>query len=235
MSRASPRVLIVYYSLHGHIEKLASAVAKGAKAAGGDVVVRRVPETLSKAVLKKMRAKKKNKRHAEATPADLAAADCIIFGIPTRFGMAAAQVKALMDRTGKLWMTGGLIGKCAGVFVSTGSQGGGQETTALTFVTQLVHHGMIYVPIGYAKQDIMLDMKEIRGGSAYGAGCFAGDGSRLPTKDELALATFQGDYTTRIAARLLFRLPEKQAMEKETSADSAPGVAIRGDKNTTNI
>jgi len=133
-------ILVVYYSMYKHIEQMATAVAKGVEAAGGKVTIMRVPETLPTEVLKKMGAPEKNADHKEATPADLEAADGIIFGIPTRFGMAAAQVKALIDRTGGLWMKGKLVGKPAGMFVSTGTQGGGQETTALTFVTQLVHH-----------------------------------------------------------------------------------------------
>mmetsp|Transcript_16732 Transcript_16732/g.33821 ORF Transcript_16732/g.33821 Transcript_16732/m.33821 type:complete len:207 (-) Transcript_16732:188-808(-) len=196
-------ILVVYYSMYKHIEQMATAVAKGVEAAGGKVTIMRVPETLPTEVLKKMGAPEKNADHKEATPADLEAADGIIFGIPTRFGMAAAQVKALIDRTGGLWMKGKLVGKPAGMFVSTGTQGGGQETTALTFVTQLVHHGMVYVPIGYACPKLM-DMSEIHGGSPYGAGCLAGpDGSRQPSKLELEVAEFQGKHFTGIASKLM--------------------------------
>uniref|UniRef100_A0A7S2TF08 Flavodoxin-like domain-containing protein n=1 Tax=Lotharella oceanica TaxID=641309 RepID=A0A7S2TF08_9EUKA len=162
----------------------------------------RVPETLPSEVLKKMGAPDKNPEHKVATPADLEAADGIIFGIPTRFGMAAAQVKALIDSTGGIWMKGKLVGKPAAMFVSTGTQGGGQETTALTFVTQLVHHGMVFVPIGYACPKLF-DMSEPHGGSPYGAGTLAGpDGKRQPSKLELEVAEFQGKHFTGIASKL---------------------------------
>mmetsp|Transcript_16266 Transcript_16266/g.22822 ORF Transcript_16266/g.22822 Transcript_16266/m.22822 type:complete len:209 (-) Transcript_16266:179-805(-) len=201
-SKASPKVLIVYYSMYKHIEKMAVAVGKGVEAAGGKVTIMRAPETLSEEVLKKMNAPEKNVEHKVATPQDLADADAIIFGIPTRFGMAAAQMKALIDHTGGLWMKGDLVGKPASMFVSTATQGGGQETTNLTFVTQLVHHGMIYVPIGYACKKLF-DMSEVHGGTPYGAGCFAGaDGSREPSKLELEIAEFQGSHVTKVAAKL---------------------------------
>jgi len=181
---------------------MAGAVSKGVEAAGGTVKICRVPETLPKEVLEKMHAAPKNEDHKEATPDDLAAADAIIFGIPTRFGMAAAQVKALIDRTGGLWMKGALVGKPAGIFVSTGTQNGGQETTALTFVTQLVHHGMIFVPIGYACPKLF-DLSEPHGGSPYGAGTLAGPkGDRKPSALELEVAEFQGKHITGIAAKL---------------------------------
>eukprot|EP00471_Norrisiella_sphaerica_P003114 CAMPEP_0184486762 /NCGR_PEP_ID=MMETSP0113_2-20130426/8567_1 /TAXON_ID=91329 /ORGANISM="Norrisiella sphaerica, Strain BC52" /LENGTH=183 /DNA_ID=CAMNT_0026868793 /DNA_START=191 /DNA_END=742 /DNA_ORIENTATION=+ len=182
---------------------MAGAVAKGVESAGGKVTIMRAPETLSEEVLKKMGAPPKNTDHKEATPADLAAADAIIFGIPTRFGMAAAQMKALMDHTGGLWMKGALVGKPASMFVSTATQGGGQETTALTFVTQLVHHGMVYVPIGYACKKLF-EMGEVHGGSPYGAGTFAGpDGSRQPSQIELEIAEFQGSHVTAFAKKLM--------------------------------
>lgn len=126
---------------------------------------------------------------------DLIEADGVLFGVPTRFGMAPTQVKTLFDATGSLWQQGKLVGKPAGVFVSTASQGGGQETTALTFVTQLTHHGMIFVPIGYSNPSLLMNMNEIHGGSPYGAGTFAGtDGSRWPSELELQMAEYQGSY-----------------------------------------
>lgn len=138
-----------------------------------------------------------------ATPEVLKEADGVLFGIPTRFGMAAAQMKAFMDSTGGLWMSGGLVGKPAGVFFSTGTAGGGQETTALTFLTQLSHHGMIYVPIGYSSQ-LLMNMDEVHGGSAYGAGTLAGtDGSRTPSKLELDVAEHQGGYFAGVVNRLV--------------------------------
>mmetsp|Transcript_4431 Transcript_4431/g.10424 ORF Transcript_4431/g.10424 Transcript_4431/m.10424 type:complete len:207 (-) Transcript_4431:277-897(-) len=201
-AKSGPKVLVLYYSMYKHIETMAAAVAKGAEKAGGKVTIMRVPETLSSDALKKMGAPPKNADHKEAAPKDLAEADCIIFGIPTRFGMAPAQVKALMDHTGGLWMGGKLIGKPASMFVSTGTQGGGQETTNLTFITQLVHHGMVYVPIGYGCKKLF-EMSEAHGGSPYGAGCYAGpDGSRQPSKLELEVAEYQGEYVTKVAAKL---------------------------------
>eukprot|EP00466_Bigelowiella_natans_P000349 jgi/Bigna1/56999/fgenesh1_pm.1_\ len=177
--------------MYGHIETMAKKVAEGAAKAGAHVKIMRIPETLPDEVLQKMGAPKKSEEYKDATPSDLAEADCILFGIPTRFGMAAAQVKALMDHTGSLWAKGELHGKMAGIFVSTATQSGGQETTALTFITQFTHHGMIFVPIGYGNKNLM-NMEEVRGGSPYGAGCFAGPkGERMPSKLELELAEYQ--------------------------------------------
>mmetsp|Transcript_4095 Transcript_4095/g.5893 ORF Transcript_4095/g.5893 Transcript_4095/m.5893 type:complete len:388 (+) Transcript_4095:119-1282(+) len=199
------KVLVVFYSMYGHIEKMAKAVAKGAEGTGAEVKIMRIPETLPDEVLEKMKAPKKSDEYKEATPADLEAADCILFGVPTRFGMAAAQVKALMDHTGGLWASGALVGKTAGVFVSTSTQNGGQETTALTFVSQFTHHGMLFVPIGYANP-VLQNMKDVKGGTPYGAGCLAGpDGSRLPSELELSVAEYQGKYTAELTARMKTR------------------------------
>lgn len=141
-------------------------------------------------------------KHPVITPDELVKADGFLFGYPTRFGMLPAQAKAFWDSTGGLWMKGALVGKPAGVFFSTGTQGGGQETTALTSVTQLVHHGMIYVPIGYSSP-LVTDMSEVHGGSPYGAGTLAGpDGSRQPSELELKLARHQGKHTGSIVAKL---------------------------------
>jgi NAD(P)H dehydrogenase (quinone) len=136
------------------------------------------------------------------SPHDLPDADGIMFGIPTRYGMAAAQVKALLDATGSLWTAGKLIGKPAGIFFSTATQGGGQETTALTFLTQLTHHGMLWVPMGYSTP-LLFNMDEVHGGSPYGAGTYAGpDGSRQPTALELDVAKHHGKHFGSIAAAL---------------------------------
>jgi len=125
-----------------------------------------------------------------------------MFGIPTRFGMASAQIKAFMDSTGGLWQQGSLVGKAAGTFFSTGTQNGGQETTALTFVTQLVHHGMVYVPMGYSTP-LLFDLKEIHGGSPYGSGTIAGpDGSRMPSEHEKQVAVHHGEHFGKIVAKL---------------------------------
>eukprot|EP01135_Chromosphaera_perkinsii_P008731 Nk52_evm64s1444 gene=Nk52_evmTU64s1444 len=193
------KVAIVYYSMHGHIAQMVEAEKAGLeKVEGVEVSVYQAPETLSPEVLEKMKAAEK-KDHPLATPDALAEADAILFGIPTRFGMCCAQIKALMDQTGGLWAGGKLVGKPAGTFFSTGTQGGGQETTALTFVTQLAHHGMVFVPIGYSSPSLM-NMDEVHGGSPYGAGTLAGaDGSRQPSEFELNLATHQGEHFGKIA------------------------------------
>jgi len=172
---------------------MAQEVAKGVESGGAEVKLLQVPETLPKEVLEKMHAPAKPDVPI-ATPQDLAEADGIIFGIPTRFGMMTAQMKAYFDATGQLWQKGTLVGKPASIFHSTATQGGGQETTALTTVTQLTHHGMIFVPIGYGNPSLF-NMDEVHGGSPYGAGTFAGgDGSRQPTQLELGIAAYQGKY-----------------------------------------
>ncbi|KAH0765468.1 hypothetical protein KY285_001339 [Solanum tuberosum] len=136
------------------------------------------------------------------TPQELAEADGFVFGFPTRFGILSAQFKAFLDATGGLWRTQQLAGKPAGIFYSTGSQGGGQETTPLTAITQLVHHGMIFVPIGYTFGAGMFEMENVKGGSPYGAGTFTGDGSRQPSELELQQAHHQGKYIAAIAKKL---------------------------------
>ncbi|KAF1804126.1 benzoquinone reductase [Mucor lusitanicus] len=185
-------VYIVIYTLYHHIYKLAVEIQKGLEAQGVNVKVFQVQETLSDDILQKM--------HAPAKPDlpiitvdQLTEADGIIFGIPTRFGTMPAQLKALLDATGKLWATGALAGKFAGTFFCTASQHGGQETTALTTVTYFAHHGMVYVPFGFASAHLF-DNSEVVGGSAYGAGTVAnGDGSRQPTEKELEIARTQGE------------------------------------------
>merc|ERR1711991_55279 len=133
---------------------------------------------------------------------DLDKYDGYLFGVPTRFGMMCSQWKSFWDATGGFWKKGGLIGRPAGIFFCTGTQGGGQETTAFTFVTQLVHHGMVYVPIGYSSQNL-LNMKEIHGGSPYGAGTLSdGDGSRQPSKLEKETAEHRGKLFGTFASQL---------------------------------
>eukprot|EP00250_Pteridium_aquilinum_P033899 c6612_g1_i1 orf=67-678(+) len=196
------KVYIVYYSMYGHVEKLAMEIKKGADSVEGvEATLWQVPETLHEDILQKMSAPPKSEVPI-IEPAQLAAADGVIFGFPTRFGMMAAQFKAFLDATGGLWRSQSLAGKPAGIFYSTGSQGGGQETTALTAITQLVHHGMIFVPIGYTFGGGMFEMEEVKGGSPYGAGTFAGDGSRVPTKLELEQAFHQGKYIAGISKKL---------------------------------
>ncbi|KAL3820648.1 hypothetical protein ACJIZ3_006553 [Penstemon smallii] len=196
------KVYIVYYSTYGHVEKLAEEIKKGAESVDGvEAKLWQVPETLSHEVLGKMGAPPKSEVPI-ITPNELVDADGIIFGFPTRFGMMAAQFKAFIDSTGGLWRTQALAGKPAGIFYSTGSQGGGQETTPLTAITQLTHHGMIFVPIGYTFGAGMFEMEQIKGGSPYGAGTFAGDGSRQPSELELGQAFHQGKYIAGITKKL---------------------------------
>uniref|UniRef100_A0A061SPA8 NAD(P)H dehydrogenase (quinone) n=1 Tax=Tetraselmis sp. GSL018 TaxID=582737 RepID=A0A061SPA8_9CHLO len=187
----APVVYVVYYSMYGHVKKLADSVASGLQEAGVEVRLFQVPETLPEEVLQKMSAPAKPDDPI-ITAEQLVEADGVLFGIPTRFGMMASQMKSFLDSTGGLWLNGRLIGKPAGMFCSTGSQGGGQETTALTAITQLAHHGMLFVPLGYSNMKLA-DMSELHGGSPYGAGTFAGsDGSRNPSDLELELARHQG-------------------------------------------
>lgn len=198
------KLMIVFYSMYGHVEGLAKRMKKGADSVDGvEAVLLRVPETLSSEVLDKMRAPPKDDEIAEISgPEDLAGADGFLFGFPTRYGCMAAQMKAFFDSTGQLWKEQTLAGKPAGFFVSTGTQGGGQETTAWTAITQLAHHGMLYVPIGYTFGSGMFKMESIRGGTPYGAGVFAGDGSRAATETELAIAEHQGKYMAGIIKKL---------------------------------
>lgn len=198
------KVYIVFYSMHGHVEGLARRMKKGVDAVEGvEGVLFRVPETLSPEVLAHMKAPPKDDSIPEIpSAAELASADGFLFGFPTRYGCMAAQMKAFFDSTGQLWKEQTLAGKPAGFFVSTGTQGGGQETTAWTAITQLAHHGMLFVPVGYTFGAGMFKMDTIRGGSPYGAGTFAGDGSREPTDTELALAEHQGKYMAAVVKRL---------------------------------
>lgn len=198
------RLYIVFYSMYGHVEALARRAAAGVAAVDGvEAVLRRVPETLPPGVLEKMQAPAKDPAvPVIAAAADLEEADGVLFGFPTRYGSMAAQMKAFFDSTGSLWEKQKLAGKPAGFFVSTGTQGGGQETTAWTAITQIVHHGMLFVPIGYTFGSGMFKMDEIRGGSPYGAGVFAGDGGRQPSETELALAEHQGKYMASIVKKL---------------------------------
>ncbi|KAK9285561.1 hypothetical protein L1049_024756 [Liquidambar formosana] len=197
------RLFIVFYSMYGHVEELARRMKRGVDGVDGvEGVLFRVPETLPIEVLEQMKAPPKDDGIPEIMAGELAAADGILFGFPTRYGCMAAQMKAFFDSTGQLWKEQKLAGKPAGFFVSTGTQGGGQETTAWTAITQLAHHGMLFVPIGYTFGAGMFKMDTVRGGSPYGAGVFAGDGTRGPTETELALAEHQGKYMAAVVKRL---------------------------------
>ena len=190
----APKVAIIYYSLYNHIFTLAKEVKKGVLDAGGAVDLFQVPETLSQDILTKMHAPPKPTDIPIATPETLKQYDAFLFGIPTRYGNFPAQWKAFWDATGGLWAAGALHHKPAGIFVSTGTPGGGQEVTALNALSTLTHHGLIYVPLGYKNTFAQItNFDEVHGGSAWGAGTFAGaDGSRTPTKLELEMAFIQG-------------------------------------------
>ncbi|VUC30022.1 unnamed protein product [Clonostachys rosea] len=191
------KIAIVYYSMYGHIRTLAEAEKKGIeKVEGVSVDVYQIPETLSDEVLKKMYAPAKAADiPVLEDPTTLEQYDAFLLGIPTRYGNFPAQWKTFWDKTGKQWGAGGFYGKLAGLFISTGSLGGGQESTALASLSTLAHHGIIYVPFGYAKAFGQLtDLSEVHGGGPWGAGTFAaGDGSRQPSEKELEIATIQGE------------------------------------------
>ena len=200
------KVLVVFYSMYGHIYRMAEAVAEGAReVSGAEVILRRVPETLSTEILTKMGAIEPQKAFAHipvCTVDELPEADAIIFGTPTRFGNMCGQMKQFIDATGKLWMSGKLVGKVGSVFTSSATQHGGQESTILTFHVPLFAQGMIIVGLPYAFQGLM-KMDEITGGSPYGASTIAGtSGERTPTDNELAGARFQGRHVAAIAAKL---------------------------------
>jgi len=197
---------IVFYSLYGHIYKMAEAMAEGARSIDEAVVkLYQVPETLPDETLEKMNAVEARKTFAgipTATVEILAEADGIIFGTPTRFGNMCAQMRTFLDSTGQLWMQGGLVNKVGSVFVSTATQHGGQESTILSFHTTLLHHGMIIVGMPYTEKRQMT-LEEITGGSPYGATTIAApDGSRMPSKNELEMARFQGMHVARIVKRM---------------------------------
>ncbi|KAA8549382.1 hypothetical protein F0562_001066 [Nyssa sinensis] len=189
---ATTKVYVVYYSLHGHAEIMAREEQRGANSVQGvEATLWQVPETLPNLVLEKMKAPPKANDVVVIKPEQLVEADGFIFGFPSRFGMMPAQFLAFFDATHELWATQALAGKPAGIFWSTGFHGGGQENSALTAVTQLAHHGMIFVPLGYTFGSGMFEMNQVKGGSSYGAGTYAADGSRQPTELELQQAFHQ--------------------------------------------
>jgi len=189
----APKIAIVIYSMYGHIAKLAEAEKAGIEASGGTAKIYQIPETLPEEVLTKMHAPPKPD-YPIASADTLTEYDAFILGVPTRYGNFPAQWKAFWDSTGQLWATGGLWGKYAGVFISTGTPGGGQESTALAIQSTLAHHGIIFVPLGYKTVfPILANLEEVRGGSPWGAGTFAGPtGARQPSALELELATEHG-------------------------------------------
>lgn len=195
------KILVLYYSMYGHVEMMANAIAEGARSiANVEVTVKRVPELMPEDIAKKSGVKL-NQPAPIASPGELVDYDAIIFGTPTRFGNMAAQMRNFLDQTGGLWVKGALVGKVASVFASTGT-GGGNESTILTFIPTLLHHGMVYVGLPYSCSELM-DLSEVKGGSPYGAATIAGpDGSRRPNAKELAMARYQGKHVAGIAAKL---------------------------------
>lgn len=196
------KVLVLYYSMYGHVETLAAAEAEGARAVPGtEVDIRRVPETMDEAAARKAGAKLEQAA-ALASVDELAGYDAIIFGTPTRFGNMTGQMRTFLDQTGGLWAKGALIGKIGSVFTSSNTQHGGQETTITSFHTTLLHHGMLIVGVPYSCKALST-MAEIAGGSPYGASTLAGaDGKRQPSALELEIARFQGRHVAELARKL---------------------------------
>jgi NAD(P)H dehydrogenase (quinone) len=195
------RVLVLYYSMYGHIETMAQAVAEGARGADATVTVKRVPELVPREVLEKSGAKL-DQAAPEASPQELDQYDAIILGCPTRYGRMAAQMAQFWDQTGGLWAKGALIGKVASAFTSTASQHGGQEITLMAMHTMFFHHGMVLVGLPYAAAGQMT-LDEISGGSPYGVTTIAGGkGERQPSANELELARYQGRRVAEVAAKL---------------------------------
>ncbi len=195
------KVLVLYYSSYGHIETMAEAVAAGAREAGADVTVKRVPETVPLELAEKSHFKLDQKAPI-AQPSELADYDAIIFGCGTRYGTVASQMRSFIDQTGALWAQGKLVGKVGSVFTSSATQHGGQESTILGMIPTLLHHGMIVVGLPYSFQGQM-GVSEVMGNSPYGASTISGgDGSRQPSAVELDGARYQGRHVAAIAAKL---------------------------------
>ena len=200
------KIYVVFYSMYGHIYKMAEAVAQGAREVTGvDATLYRVAELIPAEKLASAGATAAQEGMAHIPildPHELAQADAIIFGTPTRFGNMCAQMRNFLDQTGKLWMEGALVGKVGSVFTSSATQHGGQESTILSFHITLLHQGMILVGMPYSETRQM-GMAAINGGSPYGASTITGcDGSRLPSEDELAMARFQGKHVAQITQAL---------------------------------
>lgn len=199
------KVKVVFYSMYGHIYRMAEAVAEGAREVeGAEVELLQVPELVPEAVLEKSGAKQAREAFAHITtakPDDLADADAIIFGIPTRFGNMCSQMRNFLDQTGGLWAQNTFVGKVGSVFSSSNTQHGGQETTIISTHFTLLHLGMVIVGLPYTESR-QTTMDEITGGSPYGASTIAGDGSRMPSENELAMARFQGKHVAAIAKKL---------------------------------
>lgn len=195
------KILVLYYSMYGHIETMSHAVAEGARSLEGtEVMIKRAPETMSRDVLEQIGAKL-DQPAPEATVDELVDYDAIILGVPTRFGNMPGQMRTFWDQTGAHWAKGALVGKVGSVFTSTGT-GGGSETTITSTWNTLVHHGLVIVGLPYTATELS-DISEVRAGSPYGAATIAGaDGSRQPSEKELSLARFQGRHVAQIAQKL---------------------------------
>jgi NAD(P)H dehydrogenase (quinone) len=201
------KIQVIFYSMYGHVYRLAEAVVEGARRVpGAEVSLYQVQELVPEAILEKSGAKAARQAFAHvpfAKPEQMVDADALIFGTPTRFGNMAAQMRNFLDQTGGLWVKGSLIGKVGSVFASTASQHGGQETTITSFHTTLLHHGMIIVGVPYSEA-ALTNMAEVSGGTPYGATTMAGgDGKRFPSENELTIARFQGKHVAEITARLV--------------------------------
>ncbi len=196
------RILVLYYSMYGHVERLAEAVAEGARRIDGATVsIKRVPELMPEPALRKGGAKL-DQAAPVATADELPDYDAIVFGTPTRFGNMCVQMRNFLDQTGRHWTSGALVGKVGSVFTATATQHGGQETTITSSHSTLLHQGMVIVGVPYTCK-ALLAMGEITGGSSYGAGTLAGsDGKRAASENELAIARFQGERVAAIACRL---------------------------------
>jgi len=206
------KILVLYYSSYGHIEVMAHAQAEGAaRVPNARVVVKRVPETVPPEIATKSGIKL-DQAAPVAVPEELDQYDAIIFGTPTRFGNMAGQMRNFLDQTGALWARGALVGKLGSVFCSTASQHGGQETTLTSFHTTLLHHGMIIVGLPYTFKDLTT-MREVTGGTPYGASCVTGTGSelRMPSALELEMCRFQGEHVTRISNQLVAGVSARDA------------------------
>ena len=195
------KVLVLYYSSYGHLATMAEAIADGARAAGADVTIRRVPETVP-AEIAVQSGFRSDERHAIATTAELTDYDAIIVGSPTRFGRISSQMASFWDAAGGLWMRGALNGKVGAVFTASATQHGGQETTLFSLITNLLHFGMTIVGLDYGFTGQM-GVDEVKGGAPYGATTIAdGDGSRMPSEADLSGARYLGDKVARTAAKL---------------------------------
>jgi NAD(P)H dehydrogenase (quinone) len=195
------KVLILYYSAYGHMERMAQAVAEGVREAGAHADIKRVPELVPEEIAKKS-GFKLDQAAPIATVSELPDYDAIIFGSGTRFGVVTSQMRNFLDQTGPLWAIGALVGKVGSVFTGSGTQHGGQESTVLTMIPTLLHQGMVVVGLPYTFQG-QSRTDEITGGSPYGASTITKpDGSRMPSENELAGARFQGRHVAQIAAKL---------------------------------